>query len=692
MAYLNGNDIHGLFSPLVFAVKFVGSVAMMGAGMCLGVEAPMVHLGSCIASMASNADRRLWAVLSRKRWLMAVIAGRGAPLPKDEAGLQLVTAPFNPKDVDRREMISAGAAAGIAAAFGAPIGGVLFSLEEATSVWNSRVAWRCFVASAVAVFMGAQFNPFSERGLLSVSLQEMTPWGWLQELPLLAAVSVGGALLGAAFNKLRLALRPLRAKPKRHVARIREVVVVAALTVSTVAALSATVGRCLPVPEAWSDWPWVQHTCPDGQYNDLATLWLGPPVLSIRSLLSIGTEQEPLPAACTAGAPCYYSLASIAAMCAAYLPLFALSAALAIPGGLFMPSLLLGGVWGTLCGFALRAALPGWGIQPGLYTLCSATATLGGVFRTSISLAVLMVEATGSLRPMFGIIVAVVVSNLVAIVFGTQGVYESELEAQLQVNYLAQQPPRRLRRLTAEQVMSSPVDGLPCVVPAAAAQSLLRSSAHNGFPVYDPRHRDPQAGTFRLDGFIMRSQVELLLQQNVFCDQHGRYLHQPRSVEGFERQVAAAMAARLQHHPSGGPSLLRALAECAANGSSQPGLLTLAGGSAGSAALAEHPSPFDNQAVTPHINLAPYLNRAPATVRLETPATRVHAMFVSLSLRHISVVDERNYARGIITRRDLAHAAGSWLGRGSGGVQQDIANGLDSLLERPLLLASGAPV
>lgn len=50
---------------------------------------------------------------------MAVIAGRGAPLPKDEAGLQLVTAPFNPKDVDRREMISAGAAAGIAAAFGA---------------------------------------------------------------------------------------------------------------------------------------------------------------------------------------------------------------------------------------------------------------------------------------------------------------------------------------------------------------------------------------------------------------------------------------------------------------------------------------------------------------------------------------------------------------------------------------------
>ncbi len=49
-----------------------------------------------------------------------------------------------------------------------------------------------------------------------------------------------------------------------------------------------------------------------------------------------------------------------------------------------------------------------------------------------------MVEATGSLAPMFGVIVAVVVSNLVAVLVGTEGVYESELETQLQVNYLAQ--------------------------------------------------------------------------------------------------------------------------------------------------------------------------------------------------------------------------------------------------------------
>lgn len=38
--------------------------------------------------------------------------------------------------------------------------------------------------------------------------------------------------------------------------------------------------------------------------------------------------------------------------------------------------------------------LPSWNIQPGLYAMCAATAMLGGVFRASISLVVLLVEGT----------------------------------------------------------------------------------------------------------------------------------------------------------------------------------------------------------------------------------------------------------------------------------------------------------
>ena len=48
--------------------------------------------------------------------------------------------------------------------------------------------------------------------------------------------------------------------------------------------------------------------------------------------------------------------------------------------------------------------------------------------------------------------------------------------------------------------------------------------------------------------------------------------------------------------------------------------------------------------------------------REETPAERAHGMFTLLGLRHLVVVNEVSHVRGIITRRDLDHAAGhgSW--------------------------------
>jgi len=77
----------------------------------------------------------------------------------------------------------------------------------------------------------------------------------------------------------------------------------------------------------------------------------------------------------------------------AYLGLMVLAPS-GVPGGMFMPSILVGSTFGAVAGLALHAVLPpAWDIHPGIYAIVGATACLGAVFRTSLALTVIVVEA-----------------------------------------------------------------------------------------------------------------------------------------------------------------------------------------------------------------------------------------------------------------------------------------------------------
>ena len=52
----------------------------------------------------------------------------------------------------RRNFLTAGAGAGVSAAFGAPVGGLLFAMEEVSSFWSDKLGWQTFFCCMVSAF------------------------------------------------------------------------------------------------------------------------------------------------------------------------------------------------------------------------------------------------------------------------------------------------------------------------------------------------------------------------------------------------------------------------------------------------------------------------------------------------------------------------------------------------------------
>lgn len=91
---LSGFVIPHFLDFKVLLVKAVGAVFAVASGLCLGKEGPFVHISTCLAYLV------------------------GRRFPK-----------YRENERKMRELLSAGCSSGIAAVFGAPIGGILFSYE-----------------------------------------------------------------------------------------------------------------------------------------------------------------------------------------------------------------------------------------------------------------------------------------------------------------------------------------------------------------------------------------------------------------------------------------------------------------------------------------------------------------------------------------------------------------------------------
>eukprot|EP00494_Astrolonche_serrata_P029842 UN30109 len=177
--FLNGTNIPDLLTIRTLVVKFFGVIFAIAGGLTCGKEGPLVHIGGVLAATFSHAP---------------TLATRC-----DDDRYRRFR-----NDHDKRDFVSGGCAAGVAAAFGAPIGGVLFSLEEASSFWSLPLTWRVFFCAIVSTFTLniclSTFNgnpmEINSPGLITFGSFVEAPYR-LWELPLFLILAVVGGLLGA---------------------------------------------------------------------------------------------------------------------------------------------------------------------------------------------------------------------------------------------------------------------------------------------------------------------------------------------------------------------------------------------------------------------------------------------------------------------------------------------------------------
>ena len=336
----------------VLAVKAVGAVFAVSTGMCLGKEGPFVHISTCVAYLVGMRFSK-YRENSRKM----------------------------------RELLSAGCASGLSVAFGAPIGGVLFSYEEISTYFPRKVLWRAFLCSLTAAMVLRELNPTGTGKLVLFETNYGTSYRPVHYL-MFVVLGVVGGLFGGIFCRANF----LWSKHFRKYAIIKNHPVFEIFLVVLVTALlqypnpmtrdagDAILKSLLVDCRDPSKGSWVcQQEAAQNKSKYIGWLVYGTLVKLVLTTITFGAK---------------------------------------VPSGIIIPSLDAGAFFGRLLGQLIPT------ISPGIFAMVGAAAFLAGVSRMTISLCVIMFELTGELEFIVPHMIAILVAKWVADALEREGVYD----------------------------------------------------------------------------------------------------------------------------------------------------------------------------------------------------------------------------------------------------------------------------
>lgn len=334
----------------LIAVKFAGGLAAIGSGLALGREGPTIQMGGAVGRVVA---RRL-------------------PTSSHERGI----------------LIAAGAGAGLAAAFNAPLAGLVFVLEEIQKNFAPGVFTSAFIASACADAVSRFL--FGQTAVFGTAPIATPP---LAALPLFLLLGVAAGLLAVAFDRgllgaLRLADRMAPGARLAAAAAVGgAVAAVAWFAPALVGSGGPLVGRTLAGEGA------------------VAALLL---TLALRFVLTVASYGT--------GAP----------------------------GGIFAPMLVLGSQAGLAMGVAAAALAPQLTGEPRAWAVVGMAALFAGSVRAPLTGIVLMVEMTESYTLMLALFAASFAASWVADHLGEPPIYDALLERELRRSRAVELPEEAL--------------------------------------------------------------------------------------------------------------------------------------------------------------------------------------------------------------------------------------------------------
>ncbi|EJW85666.1 chloride channel protein 7 [Wuchereria bancrofti] len=583
--FLNGVEIPGVVRLKTLFAKAFGVACTVAGGLSAGKEGPMIHSGAVVAAGISQ--------------------GKCVTFSLDFHIFEQFR-----NDREKRDFVSAGAAAGVAAAFGAPIGGVLFSLEEGASFWNQSLTWQMFFAAMISSFtLNCILSVFhgvggflSWNGLANFGVFENHSYN-IWEIPIFLLIGVLGGLSGALFNFLNLKLSRFRKKYIRNKCqKLMECLLVAAASAFTGFVTLFVVNDCQPVGRNPKLTEVTKLWCRKGQYSAVANLFFQSPEESVKSLFHSPTNS--------------YAASTLLIFAVEYYFLSLWTYGLSVPSGIFIPTLLTGASWGRLVGVIVEYMFPDvTGIHPGKYALAGAAAQLGGVVRMTISLTAILVEATRDITFGLPIMLVLMVTKWVGDFFN-EGLYDAHIELN-EIPILGWCAPELSRNILAGSIMRRDVVTMMPRERVSRVIEVLHATSHHGFPVIDEINspssdeKIPEYG--HLKGLILKSQLIILMKKRVFYEDPDCQI----LVDGSELVQLSDFADEY-------PTKLQ---------------------------LSEE----DRNC---WLNLTPYMHSSPYRVPLSASLPSIFHLFRGLGLRYVAVVDDENKLRGIITRKDLARFKG----------------------------------